>query len=109
MINESPEFIIDFLKAHENASNLIRIQPEKAAEIVLKEVEVVSRDFVLKTYNVSPKYCASIPKEYIESTLKFIPALNELGYMQGYLKQKDIFNTQFIKKVHPEPTHYYQI
>ena len=109
LINESPEFIIDFLKAHENASNLIRIQPEKAAEIVLKEVEVVSRDFVLKTYNVSPKYCASIPKEYIESTLKFIPVLNELGYMQGYLKQKDIFNTQFIKKVHPEPTHYYQI
>ena len=104
-----PEFIIDFLKAHEDASNLIRTQPEKAAEIVLKEVELVSKDFVLKAYNVSPNYCASIPKEYIESTLKFIPVLNELGYMQGNLKQEDIFNTQFIKKVHPEPTHYYQI
>lgn len=109
LIHESPEFITDFLKAHEDASNLIRTHPEKAAEVVLKEVELVSKDFVLKTYNVSPKYCASIPKEYIESTLKFIPILNELGYMQGNLRQEDIFNTQFIKKVHPEQTHYYQI
>jgi NitT/TauT family transport system substrate-binding protein len=109
LINESPEFIIDFLKAHEDASNLIRTQPEKAAEIVLKEVEVVSKDFVLKTYKISPTYCASISKEYIESTLKFIPVLNELGYMQGNLKEEDIFNTQFIKKVHLEQTHYYQI
>jgi NitT/TauT family transport system substrate-binding protein len=108
LINESPEFIIDFLKAHEDASNLIKTRPEKAAEIVIKEVEVVSKDFVLKTYKISPKYCASISKEYIESTLKFISILNELGYMQGNLKKEDIFNTQFIKKVHTEPTHYYQ-
>lgn len=107
LIEKSPEFIIDFLKAHEDASNLIRNNPESAADIALGEVDVLNKEFVLKTYNVSPRYCTSIPQEYIESTLKFIPVLKNLGYMKGNLKQEDIFNTQFIKKVHPEQNHYY--
>ncbi len=106
LIDESPEFINDFLKAHEEACNLIRIHPEQAAEIALKEVKVVDDDFVLDTYKISPKYCASIPEEYIESTLKFIPVLQRLGYMQGDLNQENIFNLEFIKKIHPEPAHY---
>lgn len=106
LIYESQEFITDFLKAHENACNLIRLNPEQAAEIALKEIEIVDKDFVLNTYNVSPKYCASISEEYIKSTLKFIPVLRNLGYMKGDLKQKDIFNMQFIEKVHLEDPHY---
>jgi NitT/TauT family transport system substrate-binding protein len=61
---------------------------------------------VLKTYNVSPKYSASISKEYIESTLKFIPVLRSLGYMKKNLKEEDIFDLQFIEKVHQEPSNY---
>ena len=106
LIEESPEFIKDFLKAHEDACNLVRLNPKKAAEIALKEVKVVDKNFVLDTYRISPKYCASIPDEYIESTLKFIPVLQRLGYMNGDLKQENIFNLEFIKEVHPEPTHY---
>ncbi|MCZ3365099.1 MULTISPECIES: ABC transporter substrate-binding protein [Methanobacterium] len=106
LIDESPEFITDFLKAHEEACNLIRLHPEQAAEIVLKEVKVVDEDFVLDTYKISPKYCASIPEEYIESTLKFIPVLQRLSYMKGDLNQENIFNLEFIKKIHPEPAHY---
>lgn len=106
LIDESPEFIIDFLKAHEDACNLIRLHPGQAAEIALKEVKVVDKDFVLDTYKISPKYCASIPDEYIKSTLKFIPVLQNLGYMDGDLKQKNIFNLEFIKEIHPEPAHY---
>ena len=106
LIDESPEFITDFLKAHEEACNLIRLHPEQAAEIALKEVKVVDEDFVLDTYKISPKYCASILEEYIESALKFIPVLQRLGYMQGDLNQENIFNLEFIKKIHPEPAHY---
>ena len=106
LIDNSPEFITDFLKAHEDACNLVRLHPEQAAEIALKEVEVVDKDFVLDTYKISPKYCASIPDEYIESTMKFIPVLNNLGYMHGNLKQDDVFNLEFIKNVHPWPVHY---
>lgn len=106
LIHESPEFITDFLKAHEDACNLVRLHPEQAAEIALKGAGVFDKDFVLNTYNVSPKYCASIPPRYIESTLKFIPVLKNLGYMRGDLKQEDIFDLGFIKKVHPEDPHY---
>ncbi|WP_245837556.1 MULTISPECIES: ABC transporter substrate-binding protein [Methanobacterium] len=107
LIDESPEFITDFLKAHEEATcNLIRLHPEQAAEIALKEVKVVDEDFVLDTYKISPKYCAGIPEEYRNSTLKFIPVLQRLGYMKGDLNQENIFNLEFIKKIHPEPAHY---
>lgn len=106
IIDNFPEFIIDFLKAHEDASNLIRNEPDSAAEIAVDEIEVLSKDFVLKTYNISPKYCASIPKEYIKSTLKFVPVLKNLGYINSDLKEEDIFDTRFIEEIHPEPSHY---
>ena len=106
LIEGSPEFITDFLKAHEDACNLIRLNPEQAAETALKEVEVVSKDFVLDTYKISPKYCASIPDKYIKSTLNFIPVLQRLGYMNNDLKQENIFNLKFIKEIHPEHAHY---
>ena len=45
-------------------------------------------EFVLETYNISPRYCAKIPDEYIESTMDFIPVLKELGYMDHVLNVK---------------------
>lgn len=106
LIEEFPGFITEFLKAHEEASNLIRNNPESAAKIVSREVDVISKDFVLKTYAVSPKYCASIPKEYIESTLKFTEVLKNLDYIKGVLKQENIFDLQFIDRIHPDDPHY---
>lgn len=106
LINNSPEFIFDFLRAHEKACNLIRFQPENAAEIAYKELGVVNRDFALDTYRISPKYCASLPNAYIESTLKFIPVLQNLGYMKSTLKTDDIFNLDFIRETHPQSAHY---
>lgn len=106
LIDKSPEFIIDFLKAHENACNLIRNTPDSAAEIVVREIGVFSKYFVFKTYDLSPKHCASLPKEYIKSTLKFIPVLKNLGYINSNLKQEHIFDTQFIEEIHPEHPHY---
>jgi NitT/TauT family transport system substrate-binding protein len=106
LISESPGFITQFLKAHEKACNLIRFQPENAAEIAYNELEVVNKDFVLDTYRISPKYCASLPEDYINSTLKFIPVLQKLGYMHGNLEREDIFELKFIKKTHPQPAHY---
>jgi NitT/TauT family transport system substrate-binding protein len=106
LVRKNSELIINFLKAHEDASNLIRNNPEIAAEIASGELEVINKEFVLKTYKMSPKYCASIPKEYINSTLKFIPVLKNLGYMNDDLKQEDIFDLRFVKEIHPEPHHY---
>lgn len=106
LIEENPDYILNFLKAHEAACNLIRTQRETAAEIVLKEIGAVSKQFILDTFKISPRYCASLPEEYIESTLKFIPLLQTLEYMQGCLKRKEIFEQKYIQKIHPEPAHY---
>ena len=96
IINESPEFILDFLKAHENACNFIREKRDLAARIVSNKMGVINKEFALKTYNISPRYCASIPPEYIESTLKFVVVLKKLGYINKILGQDEIFNLEFI-------------
>ena len=106
LISNSKDFIISFLKAHEEASNLIRNKPEIAAEIASKEMDVVDKKFVLDTYIISPRYCAKISDKYIESTMKFIPVLKYLGYMKDELNIEDIFNLKFIEETHPEEAHY---
>lgn len=103
---ENPDFITNFLKAHEDACNLVRTNRDAAAEIVLQEMGAVSKEFIINTFSISPRYCASLPNEYIESTLKFIPVLQSLGYMQGSLNQDEIFNTEYVDEIHPEPAHY---
>ncbi|MDP3066908.1 MAG: ABC transporter substrate-binding protein [Methanobacteriaceae archaeon] len=108
LIKNDPKFITEFLRGHEVACNFIRNQPQNAAEIAASELGNVDIDFVLKTYQISPKYCASLPSAYIESTLDFVPVLTRLGYMESKIKQEDIFNLEFIQEVHPEPSHYDQ-
>jgi NitT/TauT family transport system substrate-binding protein len=103
---ENQDFILKFLKAHEEACNLIRNQIEVAAEIAQHEMDVVTKEFILNTYKISPRYCASLPDPYINSTLKFIPTLHDLGYLDSALKMEDIFNIDFIKEVHPGKDHY---
>ena len=106
LISNSGDFITSFLKAHETASNLIRNEPEIAAEIASQEMGVVDKKFVLDTYKISPRYCAKIPDKYIESTMKFIPVLKDLGYMENDLTVEDIFNLKFIEEAHPQKDHY---
>jgi NitT/TauT family transport system substrate-binding protein len=106
LISNSKDFIINFLKAHEAASNLIRNEPEIASEIASEEMGVVDKKFVLDTYNVSPHYCAKINGKYIKSTMKFIPVLKYLGYMTDELNIEDIFNLKFIEEAHPDEAHY---
>ena len=67
---------------------------------------IVDKKFVLETYKISPRYCAKIPDKYIESTMKFIPVLKDLGYMTNNLSVKDIFNLKFIDETHAEEAHY---
>lgn len=107
IIEEDEEFLLSFLTAHEEACNLIRNQPELAAEIAAGEMGVVDKEFVLKTYSISPRYCAKIPEEYIKSTMDFLPVLKKLGYMEKDLEPEDIFELKYINEVHKEPAHYY--
>lgn len=109
LIEKHTDLLKDFLWLHEKACNFIRNQPEKAAEITSMAIslpEIVDENFVLQTYKISPKYCASLPKRYIDSTLAFIPTLQKMGYISKNLTEKDIFYTKLINEVHNEKPHY---
>ena len=105
-IHGLPALVEGFLALHEEACNLIRTSPKKAAEVTAKTLGVVDKDFILEVYAVSPKYCASLSKEYVNSALSFVPFLKKMGYISSPIKAKSVFHTDFIEKIHPERPHY---
>jgi len=96
----------DFLGIHERACNLILHNPDEAARAVADEVRVVDAAFVRKVFAVSPRYCASLPPEYIEATMAFLPALQQSGYIDRDLAVDEVFDLSLISRVHPAPHHY---
>lgn len=106
VMDQHPELIEKFLGIHEQASELLRNNPEEAAGIIANFVGVVDSDYVLETINISPKYCAQLTNEYINSTLDFGRAMKKLGYLTKELAIDDIFDPAFISKVHPPGNHY---
>lgn len=95
-----------FLMAHEEACEMIRKRPLICARIVSKTTGIVDVEFVMEAYQMSPKYCASLPPEYLRSTMKFVSTLHRLGYISMQLNEGDIFDTSLIKEVHPARPHY---
>ena len=106
LLQKEPGVVEGFLQLHEDASNLIRDHPDRAAGLVSELVQVVDIDFVKQTYAISPKYCASLPREYIVSSMAFVPVLRNLGYIKKHLKEDAVFNTSIIQKIHFEGSHY---
>lgn len=106
MIKESSTLLEGFLKLHEEASNLIRSNPAKAAKIAASVAGVVDEDFVREAYCISPHYCASLSPEFIASTVAFVPVLLKLGYVSRPPQENEIFDKRFIEKVHHEAPHY---
>lgn len=95
-----------FIKAHEEANNLIINSPLRAAEISASVLGCVDSDFALEVFKLSPRFCSALPTEYIDSTMDFVPAMNELGYLERELKIDEIFNLDLIERLHPQPHHY---
>jgi NitT/TauT family transport system substrate-binding protein len=98
--------IEEFLRLHEEACNLIRDLPERAARLTVSALPGLDERFVLRVYAVSPKYCASLPEPYRTSTLGFLPVMERLGYWSSLERPSAIFEPRFIEKVHPGPHHY---
>ncbi|MCK9632774.1 MAG: ABC transporter substrate-binding protein [Methanoregula sp.] len=103
---EQKDLLLQFLLAHEEACELIRHDPRAAARIVATTTGMVDEAFVLDTYRISPKYCASLPREYVTSTMKFVGTLHELGYISHPVDEHAIFEQSLIREIHPEPHHY---
>jgi NitT/TauT family transport system substrate-binding protein len=103
----SEEALVEgFLTLHERACNLIRKAPEGAAEWTVRALPWLDEDFVKKVYTVSPRYCASLPAQYIRATLDFLPVLKNMGYIDMLPGKEEIFEARLITKIHPGPHHY---
>ncbi len=105
---QAPDVILGFLEMHEKASNFIRANPVEAARIVSELTGIVDESFVLEAYGISPKYCASLSREFVSATMAFVPVLQRLKYIFRKIPESEIFEPSFIKKVHTEKPHYNQ-
>lgn len=103
---QHPDVILKFIELHEKASNFIRQNTEEAAKLVSGLTGIVEEDFVLDAYRISPKYCAALSKEFVASTMDFIPVLHRLKYISKIFSEKEIFDHSFVKKIHAQPHHY---
>ena len=101
-----PDVITGFLELHEKASNFIREKPGDAARIVSGLTGIVDEDFVMEAYRVSPKYCASLSQDFVDSTMAFIPVLRRLKYISRNLSESEIFKRAFIDNIHKGHSHY---
>lgn len=106
LIQNYPELVRSFVALHKNACEALRGTPVEVAKIVEKEIELIKEEFILNTFKISPKYCAALPQEYVDSTMKFVTTLRELGYIEKNLHKSEIFDFSFIKEIHPEKHHY---
>jgi NitT/TauT family transport system substrate-binding protein len=106
MIESCTEMLKRFLTLHEEACNIIRKEPCRAAKIVSDVVRIMDAEFILQVYKVSPKYCASLSPEYIKSAMAFVPVLQRMRYIKRAITEQDMFHKAIIESVHDQPPHY---
>lgn len=105
-LDEHGEVVEKFLTLHRKACAFIRKKPQRAARVVAETVGLVDPGFVLDSIRISPKYCTSLSKEFVDSTMLLVPLLKQLGYLPADVRGDDIFYPSIIEKVHPDPPHY---
>jgi NitT/TauT family transport system substrate-binding protein len=98
--------ILQFLGIHEEATAFLRGSAAEAAEIIARFIGFVDAGFVLETLQMSPKYCADLSEDYMQSTLDFVGCLRRLGYIRRDIPRDEIFDVSLIRTVHPGPAHY---
>jgi NitT/TauT family transport system substrate-binding protein len=95
-----------FLALHEEATRLLREQPDEASGTIAGMVGIVGREYILETLNLSPRYCAQLTEDYIGCTMRFVAAMKTLGYIDAEIAEDAIFDTSLIRSVHPPGDHY---
>ena len=105
-LHDNISLIGQFLRSHEAATTCIRTDPNRAAEAIAAHIGFIDASFVYETFAMSPKYCAQLTDEYIDSTMSFVKILYELGYIRKAIDSDQIFDRSLIRRVHPEPQHY---
>ena len=105
-LHGNTSLIEQFLRSHETATACIRTDPDRAAGAIATHIGFIDVSFVRETFAISPKYCAQLTEEYIDSTMSFVKILYELGYIRKVIDSDQIFDCSLISKIHTEPEHY---
>lgn len=104
---KSEELLVDFLIKHEWACNLLREAIDFAVQRIYRSFKgELKIGEIRKIVELSPKYCASLPFEYVESTLKLAEFMKKLGYIERVPERSEIFDLSLIDEIHPQGEHY---
>ncbi|GAB4312616.1 MAG: hypothetical protein Kow0069_13370 [Promethearchaeota archaeon] len=102
-----------FLELHVKASKYLREKLDEVVALAQAEYKVVSARILRHAFEVSPHYCAQLTREYVNSTLLFVPVMERLKYLSGRLvgttpeqAESLIFAPDLIHEVHPPGDHY---
>jgi NitT/TauT family transport system substrate-binding protein len=98
--------VIALIEAHEEASEMIRLHPGRCSRIVADQTGFVDEAYMKEAYQISPHYCSDLPQEYIRSTEAFSQTLHHLGKISRPVPKEEIFDTSFVRVIHPGPHHY---
>ncbi len=105
---EREDELKDFVVKHEWACHMMREHPSWVAGIVEMGYDgFLERKTIKDILRLSPKYCASLPPEYIDATLEFGEILYSLGYINRKPEKEDVFDTGIVEALHPEEHHYF--
>ena len=105
-MEKRPEALAEFIRIHESLTGFIKRRPIQAAEASSRLVGMAPPEFFIECYKVSPRYCAALPEEYIQSTMRFVETLKSLGYINRMVERDEIFDTALIHSLHPGASHY---
>jgi ABC-type nitrate/sulfonate/bicarbonate transport system substrate-binding protein len=106
LIENNPDFVLEFLALHKKSATLLRNSPDMAAKLIADTIEMTTEEYVKEVLKISPKYCIALSEGYVQSTMEFVGALHRLGYIKRTLRVDEIFEFRFVEKVHPEHHHY---
>lgn len=108
-LEENKEIILDFLIKHEWATNLLREARKYSSRILFEYIrEEIGLKEIEEILSLSPKYCASLPEEYVNSTMSLSKVMMKLGYIDSTFKKQEIFDLTIIREIHPQKEHYTQ-
>ena len=91
---------------HEEASEVLRVDPAAAARDIAAHLGIIDEPFVLETLQVSPRYCAHLTREFVAASMAFAKALRRLGFIARDVAEREIFERGPVDAIHPEPDHY---
>ena len=106
LIKKSPKIITTFLEHHKQAEELLRDNPQEAAQRIAQTFKIVDAEYVMQILAISPKYCIVLDDRFVDATMGLQDQMVNLGYLAHPHTVDEIFDFRFVKKVHPEPAHF---